>query len=213
MIILIVKLWSNSTLFLKRFLHLTCQVWCILQHGPETLWSLEVSEEITASPLVSFQNKHTKWVTINLKVAPLTVSHSISVDEPSQINANSPYGTTTWCLGESWGFLSGILKLTIIQWRISSPATVDGRIIVPRSNILPTHHKFVEAKSEEEKSFSSSGLSCTYGWWLVIKEGPRSYSSTFPSSDLLGMSHSRAPSALILSSLEKGCKNSILRSS
>ena len=173
MIVLIVKLWSNSTLFLKQFLHLTCQVSCILQPGPETLWSLEVSEEITASPLVSFQNKHTKWVTINLKVAPLTVSHSISVDEPSQINANSPYGTTTWCLGESWGSLSGILKLTIIQWRISSPATFDGRIIVPRSNILPTHQMFAEAKSEE-KSFSSSCFSCTHGWWLVIKERPRS---------------------------------------
>ena len=37
-------------------------------------------------------------------------------------------------------------------------------------------------KSVEEKSFSSSGLSYTYGWWLVIKERPRSYSSTFPSS-------------------------------
>ena len=117
-----------------------------------------------------------------------------------QINANTPYGPITWCLGESWGFISGILKLTIIQWRISSPATVDGRIIVPRSNILPTHHMLVKAKSE--KSFSSSGFSCTYGWWLVIKERPRSYSSTSLNSDLLGMSHPRAPSDLIL--LRKG---------
>ena len=161
-------------LFFKQFLHLTYQVWCILHHGPENLWSLKVSEEKTPSPLVSFQNSHTKWVTKHFKVALLTVSHSISVEEPSQINANTP----TWCLGESWGFVSGILKLTIIQWRISSPATIDGRIIVPRSNIMPTHHMFVEAKSEE-KSFSSSCLSWTYGWWLVIKERPRSYSQLF----------------------------------
>ena len=140
-------------------------------------------------------------MTKHLKVAPLTVSHSISVDEPSQINANTPEAPSP-PHRESRGFISGILKLSIIQWRISSPATIDGRIIVPRSNILPTHHMFVEAKSEE-KSFSSSCLSCTCGWWLVIKERPRSYSSTFPNSYLLGMSHPRAPSALIISSLEK----------
>ena len=41
----------------------------------------------------------TKWVTKHLIVVPLTMSHPIFVDEPSQINANTPYGTSTWCLG------------------------------------------------------------------------------------------------------------------
>ena len=37
----------------------------------------------------------------HVKVAPLTVSQSISADEQSLNAANTPYGTTTWCLGES----------------------------------------------------------------------------------------------------------------
>ena len=38
-------------------------------------------------------------MTKHVKVAPLTVSQS--VDEQSQNKANTPYGTTAWCLGES----------------------------------------------------------------------------------------------------------------
>ena len=40
-------------------------------------------------------------MTKHVKVAPLTVSQSVSADEQSQNKANTPYGTTAWCLGES----------------------------------------------------------------------------------------------------------------